>query len=136
MRKWMCFSLCFFILFLVSCGKKTPTSPDSPTVTYALSDLVGNWTGTVKNSSNTITLNLNVDSAGKVTGSGVSSTWTIDSTGKVKGGGSFSFTGGGYLTVASAGWSLQMDSAKKKLTGTLDVSYSTLHNMTADLSKK
>lgn len=118
------------IIFFITCSKN-PTG--SSNVNYALSDLVGTWTGTAKG---TISLNLNVDSEGKVSGSGVSSQWSIDSKGKVTGGGSFSFTLGNYYTVAGASWSLQLDSKKTSLSGEYDVAYPSLHDMTVNLAKE
>ena len=118
------------IALLITCSKN-PTG--SSNVNYALSDIVGTWSGTAKGS---ITLNLNVDSEGNVTGSGVRSQWSIDSSGKVTGGGSFSFTSGNYYTVAGASWSLQLNTAKTKLSGEYNVAYSSLHDMAVNLAKE
>ena len=123
------------IMLSFSCGKEdSPTEPSN--VTYSLNDLVGSWTGEVKNSSNTITLDLNVISTGKVSGSGVSSQWSIDTKGKVTGSGSFGFISGSHLIVANSSWSLQLDSKKTNLSGEFNVGYSGLHNMSVNLDKK
>ena len=122
-------------MMFFSCGKKK-SSPTGPDVGYNLTDLVGTWTGEGENSSNTVSLDLSVDSGGKVSGSGVSSQWSIDSNGKVTGGGSFSFLAGSRLVVAAAGWSLQIDSNKTGLSGTFNVAYSTLHDMAVTLTKQ
>jgi len=128
-------SIFLFITLLISCSDDdSPTTP-APT-NYEQSDLVGTWVGEAQNSSNTISLNLTVDSEGKVSGSGVSSNWSCASDGKVTGAGSFAFTSGQYLTVAGAGWSLQLNSDKTKLTGNFNVAYSTLHNMAIDITKQ
>ncbi|NQT76694.1 MAG: hypothetical protein HQ565_03195 [Bacteroidetes bacterium] len=125
-----------FVMIFCSCKKDDNDSTSPPDVSYALTDLVGTWTGVAENSSNTIVLNLNVNSEGKVSGSGSSSQWSIDSKGKVTGGGSFGFTSGGNYIVASASWSLQLDSQKTSLSGNYDVAFSSLHNMTVILSKE
>jgi hypothetical protein len=126
------------LCLLTGCSGKddesSPTATSAPT--FATSDLQGSWKGTAVNSSNSLTLSLAVDGQCKATGSGVSSTWSIDNTGKVTGGGSFSFVSGSYLTVASSSWSLQMSQDKKSLSGSMDVSYPTLHNMTVSLTKQ
>ncbi len=118
------------ITFFITCSKNPADSSD---VNYTLSNLVGTWAGTAKG---TISLELNVDSEGKVSGSGVSSQWSIDSKGKVTGGGSLSFTSGSYYTVAGASWSLQLDSEKTNLSGEYDVAYPSLHNMAIELTKE
>ncbi len=79
---------------------------------------------------------MTVDSGGNVTGSGVSSKWSINTEGKVAGSGSYSFVSGSSLIIANASWSIQLDSEKTKLSGEFDVAYSTLHNMTVNLTKK
>jgi len=124
-----------FVIICFSCKKDDDAPSSPPVVSYAVTDLMGSWTGEAKNTSNTISLNLDVDSAGKVTGSGVSSKWSIDSEGKVTGGGSFGFTSGGQIIVASAGWFLQLDSPKTSLTGKYNIAFSSLSNMTVHLSK-
>ncbi|MBM4162775.1 MAG: hypothetical protein FJ217_16985 [Ignavibacteria bacterium] len=121
---------------LASCKKDESSPTESSTPTYSMSDLQGTWKGEAKNSSNTLSLNLTVDTQCKVTGSGVSCTWSIDNTGKVAGSGSFSFVSGSYLTVAAASWSLQMSSDKKSITGTMEVAYPTLHGMSTTLTKQ
>lgn len=121
---------------LTACDKKNPASSDNDPVIFSLADLVGNWTGTAVKNSTTINLNLNVDETGKVSGSGVSSTWSITEDGTVTGGGSFSFLSGGHLIVASAGWNLTMNEAKSMLTGTFNVSYSGLSGLSVDLNKQ
>lgn len=123
------------IMLSFSCGKED--SPNDPSnVTYSLTDLLGSWDGEVKNSSNTISLDINVDSAGKVSGNGVSSQWSIDTKGKVTGSGSFGFMSGSYYIIASSSWSLQLDSKKTNLSGEFNVAYSGLHNMAVNLDKK
>jgi len=71
-----------------------------------LTDLIGIWEG----EANSISLNLMVDSEGKVSGSGVSSLWNTDSKGNVTGGGGFGFTSGGHYIIANASWSLARSS--------------------------
>ncbi len=124
------------ITLFVSCGKNdsNPTGPSN--TSYADTDIVGSWSGEAKNSSNTLSMNLTVDSVGKVSGSGVSSSWSIDSSGKITGGGSFSFISGSRLTVAGAGWTLQLNSNKKDITGKYNVAYSTLNDMDVTLTKQ
>lgn len=118
-------------VFLTTCSK-SPTKSD---VSFALSDLVGEWTGEASNSSNTINLNLTVDEDGNVTGSGVSSTWSITVKGKVTGGGSFSFIAGSSFMVSSGSWDLKLNDGKTRLTGEFDVSFSGLHDMDVTLTK-
>ncbi|MCK5086569.1 MAG: hypothetical protein KAQ90_03565 [Melioribacteraceae bacterium] len=136
MKITLLLSIFLFITLLISCSDDDngPTTPAQ--TSYEQSDLVGTWVGEAKNSSNTIPLNLTVDSEGKVSGSGVSSNWSCESDGKVTGAGSFAFTSGQYLTVAGAGWSLQLSSDKTKMTGNFNVAYSTLHNMAVDITKQ
>ncbi len=121
-----------------SCEENNPTEPEEPeeSVSYDLTDLVGIWTGEANNYSNTISLDLTVDSQGKASGSGVSSQWSIDSEGKVTGGGDFWFTLGGLHTHADASWSLQLDSCKTDLSGKFDVKYSELLGMDVNLTKQ
>ena len=130
-----------FIMMLYSCGgngSDTSSGEEESNVTpsFDLSDLVGNWIGNATNSYNTISLDVIVDSGGNVTGSGVSSTWSVNTEGTVAGSGSYSFVSGSSLIVAGASWSLQLDSEKINLSGQFDVAYSTLHNMTVNLTKK
>ena len=129
-----------FIMMLYSCGgngSDTSSGEEgNDTPSFALSDLVGTWIGNATNSYNTISLDMTVGSGGNVTGSGVSSTWSVNTEGKVTGSGSYSFVSGSSLTVAGASWSLQLDSEKINLSGQFDVAYSTLHNMTVNLTKK
>lgn len=126
------------LCLLASCSGKddnnAPTAPAAPS--YSMSDVEGTWKGTAVNSSNTLNLTLTVNSQCKVSGSGVSCTWTIDDAGKVTGSGSFSFVSGSYLTVASSSWSLQMSNDKRSMTGSMDVSYSTLHGMSVSVTKQ
>jgi hypothetical protein len=123
--------LVFFVLagLLFSPGCKSPAAP--------LTDLVGTWTGTTDSgeAGKTFDLNLNVDSAGKVTGSGVSSTWSIDDAGNVTGGGTFSvISWGNYITVQAV-WDLQLNSAKNQLTGTLATSDAFIGTISVTLNK-
>jgi hypothetical protein len=122
------------IAVFTSCKKNESSPTAAPT--YTMSDLQGTWKGDAINSSNTLNLTLVVDSQCKVSGSGVSCTWAIDETGKVSGSGSFAFTSGHYLTVAASSWSLQMNTDKKTMTGTMDVAYPTLHSMSTTLTKQ
>ena len=121
-----------FVLIIVSLTACKKNPANSSSVNYNQSDIVGAWIGTARGD---ITLDLSVDSEGNVTGSGVRSLWSIDNKGKVTGGGSFSFSSGGYLTVAGASWSLQLNSNKTKLSGEYNVAYSSLHDMEVDLAK-
>ena len=117
-----------------SCNKKStgPSDVTTPTdVSYNKTDLVGTWEGEADD----ISLELTVNPLGKVSGSGISSQWSIDSQGKVSGGGNYSFLSNSSLIVASASWSLQLNSDKTELSGKLDVSYSGLHNMDVNLTK-
>ena len=131
------FLICTILMMMlfVSCKDDDSNPAGAEQTTYELSDIVGSWTGTVENSYNTLNLNLTVDSDGKVSGSGVSSTWSIDSDGKITGGGSFSFIAGSSLIIASSSWSAQLNSNKTKISGTFNVGYSTLHDMAVDLTK-
>jgi len=133
-----CAALLGLLLAIVSCDKDEESSVTggTSTPTYGMTDLHGTWKGEAKNSSNTVQLNVTVDSQCKATGSGVSCTWSIDNTGKVTGSGSFSFVSGPYLTVAASSWSLQMSSDKKSMTGTMEVAYPTLHGMSTTLTKQ
>jgi hypothetical protein len=126
--------LCIAVFAACKKNESSPAGPSTPT--YQMSDLQGTWTGQATNSSNTLNLELTIDSNCKVSGSGVSCTWSIDDAGKVTGGGAFSFISGSYLTVAGASWSLQMNTDKKTMSGTMDVSYPTLHSMTTTLTKQ
>ncbi|HHS14184.1 MAG TPA: hypothetical protein ENN03_10525 [bacterium] len=121
---------------MTDCNKKNPAGSDNDPVIFSLADLVGTWIGTAVKNSTTINLNLNVDETGKVSGSGVSSTWAITEDGVVTGGGSFGFISGGYLIMASAGWNLTMNDAKSMLTGTFNVSYSGLSGLSVELNKQ
>jgi len=112
------------IMIFSSCSLTLPADVD-------LTDLAGIWEG----EANSISLNLMVDSEGKVSGSGVSSLWSTDSKGNVTGGGGFGFTSGGHYIIANASWSLQLNSNKTKLSGEFDVAYSGLHNMNVNLTK-
>ncbi len=111
-------------------------------VTFTLEDLTGTWTGTTKKSNVNITWSeWKVDSSGhmKCKGSGASASadLSIDNiTGIVKGSGVFSLISGGQLIVAWGSWNLQMSEDKKKLDGTVNVSYSGLSNMTTTLTKQ
>jgi len=128
--------LILFVLSFLGFVGCSDDDDDDSSGNFAQADIVGDWKGTAKNSSNTITLNLSVSSSGKVTGSGVSSTWTVASDGKVTGGGSFSFVAGSSYISASASWDLQLSEDKTSLTGKFDVSYSSLHSMTVNLTKQ
>ena len=124
------------ITIFFSCGKNDNGDTGPSDVSYSITGLVGAWTGEAKNSSNTISLDLNVDSVGKDSGSGVCSLWSIDNKGKVTDRGSFGFLSGGSYIVAGASWSLQLNADKTNLSGEFDVAYSSLHDMAVDISKQ
>ncbi len=132
MKKTLCILLVVIVAITAACSKNST----GPQIVYTLADIVGNWIGTVENTSNTLNLNLNVDDTGKANGSGVSSTWSVSNTGAVTGGGSFSFIAGSSFVVASAGWNIQLSEDKQTLTGTFDVSYPSLHSMEVNLTKQ
>lgn len=115
----------------------SPSTPPSVPVSFTSSDLMGSWTGSASNSTNTIPLTLQVDSTGRVSGSGVSTTWSIDNSGRVTGDsrGAFSFVSGTQLIVALGAWTLQLSTDKRNLSGTFDVSISNLHNMSVTLTQ-
>ena len=73
------------LIMMFSSCEKSATEPTDTTTDADLTDLVGTWEG----EANGISLDLMVDSEGKVSGSGVSSQWIIDSNGKVTGGGTY-----------------------------------------------
>jgi len=110
--------------------------------TYSLSDLIGNWAGTSKSSSGTITwTEWKVDSSGHMTckggGSSASADLTInEDSGKVTGSGVIGIVSGGRLTIAWGSWSLNMSTNKRTLTGNLSVSASGFSSMTTNLTKK
>jgi hypothetical protein len=118
-----------------SCGKDE-SSPAGPSTTYDLTDVVGTWTGEAQNDHNTVSLDLDVDSEGNVSGSGVSSQWSVDSEGEVTGSGSFGFIAGSSYVVAAASWSLQLNTDNDGLSGSFNVAYSTLHDMDVSLTKQ
>jgi len=111
-------------------------------VTFTQADLTGTWTGT------TITTNVNitwsewkVDSSGHMEcqGSGASTSADLsinEITGIVTGTGVISLISSSRLIVAWGSWNLQMSEDKKKLDGTLNVSYSGLSDMTTNLIKQ
>jgi hypothetical protein len=99
-------------------------------------DLIGTWTGTASNLEHSATLGLTVTSAGEVSGTGVSSTWTIDPMGIVIGGGTFTFISGTQLIIASASWNLQLNGTKDKLTGIYDVFVPGLHDLDITLVRQ
>ena len=103
---------------------------------FTKNDIVGRWLGTVSNSEKTLKLTITVDNFGKVSGSGVNSTWDINSSGKVVGNGSFSFIDDSHLTVASATWSLRLNKDKNTLTGKFNARHPTLHDMDVNLTKE
>ena len=125
------------VMIFCSCKKDDDDTNGLPDVNYALTDLVGSWTGVIKDSYsyNTFSIDLKVNSGGGVSGSGVSSLWSIDSKGKVTGGGHFTFLSGSNFILASAHWSLQLDSQKTSLSGKYDVT-SYFYDMTVILSKE
>ncbi len=133
MKHRILLTIIVLITLSFSCGKN-PTGPEE--ASYNLTDLVGTWEGEAENSSNTVSLDLTVDSEGKVSGSGVSSEWSISSTGEVTGGGSFGFISGSSYIIASASWSLQLNSDKTELSGEFDVACSGLHDMDVNLTKQ
>jgi hypothetical protein len=133
MKRRILLTIIVLITMSFSCGKSS-TGPEE--VSCNLTDLVGTWEGEAGNSSNFVSLELTVDSVGKVSGSGVSSVWFISSTGEITGGGSFGFISGSSYIIASASWSLQLNSDKTELSGEFDVAYSGLHDMDVNLTKQ
>ncbi|MCX6143212.1 MAG: hypothetical protein NTZ35_08330 [Ignavibacteriales bacterium] len=128
--------LLLLCLLLVGSCKKNDNPVDAQTSAFKSSDVMGVWKGEAKNSSNTVPLNLTVGDSCKVSGSGVNCTWSVDPAGKVTGEGSFMFTSGGSLIWAWSSWTLQMSADKKTMTGTFNVTISSLNNMQATLTKQ
>jgi hypothetical protein len=129
--------LVFCSILLSSCKKENSGNPvDVQSSAFKASDVMGVWKGEAKNASNTLSLNLTVGDSCKVSGSGVNCTWNIDQAGKVTGEGSFMFTSGGSLIWSWSTWTLQMSADKKTMTGTFNVSVSSLNNMQATLTKQ
>lgn len=127
MNRLSLFPLLALLLLTSSCKKDNDNPVDTtPIVAYSLADLVGDWHGSYY---------LTVAADGKVSGGGVSATWTIDDKGKITGSGSYSYISGSQFIVASAVWSLQMSEDKKELTGTHDVMSSGMHDISVTLTR-
>jgi len=102
-------------------------NPHAPYTDHALpnqsSGLSGRWTGTALNRSINVHLDLEVDSEGRVSGSGVRSVWSLESDGRVSGSGSFTFIVRSSQIVSSAKWDLLLDENEAALTGSFHVSH-------------
>ena len=108
MKRRILFIIIPLLAICYSCEESNPTEPNG----YDLTDIVGVWGGTMRAPGVVFTgVTLYVDSEGEVSGD-YSAKWSIDREGKVTGVGSFA--------DAEASWSLQLDSSKTELMGTLD----------------
>ena len=101
---------------------------------YSLKDLVGKWKGKASNKSTKFSINLNVDSKGKLKGSGFTSKWSINNKGEVTGSGSFMFKSGSQYNMVFTRWSLKLNFKKTKLSGNIQFTYH-LDDMLLELNK-
>jgi hypothetical protein len=118
------------IISFLGCSK----DDNSASPNFSITDLEGTWDGFAKNSTDSISLNLIVNSSGHASSSTASGEWSIGVKGKVTGPGAYLFPSGSLYV--NANWSLQLSADKRKLTGTLDIDYSSLHNMDVTLTKE
>jgi hypothetical protein len=133
MKTNLLFLALIFITLLGNCNKND--SSTSNETDYSLNDLEGTWVGYAKNKTDSISLNLTVNSAGRAYSNSASGEWSIDSKGRVKGPGEYLFYSGSTLNYVNAVWSLQLSTDKRKLSGMVDIYYSSLHNMDVILTK-
>jgi hypothetical protein len=133
MKTNLLFLSVLFIALLGSCNKNDSSTSNIPE--YSLSDLEGTWRGYAINSTDSISLDLTVNSSGRAFSNSASGEWSIDSKGRVKGPGEYLFYSGSTLNYVNAVWSLQLSTDKRKLSGTVDIYYSSLHNMDVILTK-
>ena len=122
------------VIFISFLGCSKDDNPASPS--FSITDLEGTWNGYAKNSTDSISLNLTVNSSGHAFSSTASGEWSMGVKGKVTGPGAYLFTQGSTLNYVNATWSLQLSTDKRKLTGTFDIDYSSLHNMDVTLTKE
>jgi len=109
---------------------------------FTLSDIVGNWKGTSKNSSVTVNwTEWKVDAQGNMEckGSGCSGSASLsinEDTGRVTGYGVTSIISGGRLTVASGYWRLDLSANKRGLSGIHSVAVVGWPSMDTNLTKQ
>ena len=124
--------LTFFTISFLGCSKED----NSVSPVFDITDLEGIWDGYAKNTTDSISLNITVNASGHAFSNSASGEWSIDSKGRVKGPGAYLFTRGSTLNYVNATWSLQLSTDKRKLSGTVDIDYSSLHNMGVILNKE
>lgn len=98
-------------------------------------DLAGKWKGVARSKGSSITLHLDVDAQGKVSGSGVRAEWNIDSQSRVRGGGSFTFLRKSNQIVVKAMWEMNLDRAGKTLSGNFHIADELYHDCEVYLKK-